>query len=828
MHPTHYDLYLEPDLNTFLCPGRVSIAITPDAPAEAVVLNANDLEIAVCTLRQDDAEVPCAFVLDAEAETLTVTLSAPQAAPFTLTVAFTAHLNDLLVGFYRSQYIQDGQTKYVAVTQFEERDARRAFPCFDEPGLKATFDITLTVDAALTALANTDVMEELPLSNGKTQVRFARTPRMSTYLLFFGVGDFEIIDDGQTDPRVRVITTPGKTQYGRFALDWGRKSLDFGAAYTGIPFPITKCDYIAVPDFAFGAMENYGAITFRENALLVYPGVTSQQQRVQIAEVIAHETAHMWFGDLVSPRAWKDIWLNESFATYFTTVIPDAYCPEWRLWEEFFTDTTLTGMERDALRGTVPIELPDGAAINIDSSSAPIIYSKGAAIIQMLAAYLGEEKLKRGVNHFLGKFRFGNANSADYWAAFEEATGEPVSEFAASWVYQPGYPLVTVRREGDTLRLSQERFIVSDPAGAPSAQRWIIPLEIAAYQADGSAQMLHAVLDAAEGALDLPAGTTAYQLNVGRRGFYRVKYPLADLAALGRLSAEGRLSAIDATGLESDLFALIRRGDYPVSVYLDFVQTAFARETRYLPLDNLAQDLFQLHLVVAGQRERVCAVGRPILENALLAMQLTPQPGDDLHTATLRNTLLWTAFTLGSEEAAAFGEAQFRAALAGEPVSADILGSVYRIGAVTHAEAAYPFFTRTLADPDAPEVQKLTALNALGRFLEPDKLRAALALNFAEVPRKNRFTIVGAMTQNPAAAEFLWEWLPAHLDDLQTMHPMHFGQALLYGLSICGVTHRAEVAALLADLAAAHPIQRDVLAMAGEMVEVYARMNGSR
>lgn len=828
MYPTHYDLYLEPDLTTFLCPGRVTIAITPDAPATSVVLNANELEITACALRQGEAVTSCAFALDAEAQTLTVTLPAPQSASFTLTLAFTAQINDLLVGFYRSKYVQNGQEKYVAVTQFEERDARRAFPCFDEPGLKATFDITLTVDAALVALANTEMVEELPLSNGKKQVRFARTPRMSTYLLFFGVGDFESINDGKADPRVRVITTPGKTQYGRFALDWGRKSLDFGAAYTDIPFPISKCDYIAVPDFAFGAMENYGAITFRENALLVYPGITSQQQQVGIASVIAHETAHMWFGDLVSPRAWKDIWLNESFATYFTTAIPDFYEPEWRLWEEFFSGTVLAGMERDSLRGTIPIELADGAEINIDSSTAPIIYSKGAAIIQMLAAYLGEDKLKQGINHFLAQYRFGNANSAEYWAAFEAATGEPVGAFAASWIYQPGYPLVTVRREGDALHLSQERFILSDPADDHTDQRWIIPLEIAAYQADGSAQTLHVVFDTAESTVALPAGTTAYLLNVGRRGFYRVSYPPADLAALGRLGAAERLAAIDVAGLESDLFALIRRGDYPVSVYLDFIQAAFAHETRYLPLDNVAQNLVRLHLTLPGRREQVCATGRPIVERALLALQLTPQPGDDLHTATLRDTLLWAAFVLGSEKAAAFGEAQFRAALTGGAISPDLLGSVYRIGAATHPEAAQPFFERTLADPDAPEIQKITALTALGRFLEPARLRAALALNFTDIPRKNRFYVIGAMAQNPAATELLWEWLPAHLDDVQTMHPSHVGRVLLAALPLCSLTHRAEVEALLASLAAAYPPHKDVLAMAGEVVEIYARMNGSR
>ena len=826
MHPKHYTLHLEPDLNTFTCPGRVTIAIETATPVADVTLNALDLDITTCTLTQGVQTAACTFATDAAQQTLTVVLPQPVNGDFALTFTFIAQINDQLVGLYRSQYIHNGAEKYLAVTQFEEREARRAFPCFDHPAKKATFDIEFLIDAAHTAIANTAITSETPQPGGKKLVRFDRTPKMSTYLLFFGSGDFEIVDDGQPAPLVRVATTPGKTQYGAFALDWGRKSLDFGADYTGIPFPISKCDYIAVPDFAFGAMENYGAITFRENALLVYPGVTSQQQKVQIASVIAHETAHMWFGDLVSPAEWKDIWLNESFATYFTYAIPHHFRPEWQVWDDFFANATLRGMERDALRGTVPIELPAGEEVYIDASSAPIIYSKGAAIIRMLATYLGDDKLKQGINHFLDEYSFQNATSSDYWQAFEAATGVPVSDFATSWIAQPGYPLVTAQREGDPtqpsrLHLSQERFTVT---GDHTDQTWTIPLTLAIYLADGTQQTRAATLDTTTATLTLPAGTVAYKLNAEQTGFFRAKYAPADRAALSELIRTRTLSAVDSCGIASDLYALTKRGDLTIRAYLDFIKATFANEDRYLPLLELSRNLLELHLVARSQRERISAVGRDIFERALLAMHLTPQPDDDLHTASLRNRLLWAAFTLGSEEAATFGENQFQAVLAGETVPADILENVYRIGAVTHGAAATAFFHQTLADADAPEVQKLTALTALGSSRDKHALRAALDHNFSDIPKKNRVYMTGAVATNPAATDFLWDWTHNHLDDLQTMHPAHFGRILVTALPLCPPEHRPAVTAFITDLAAAHPAQRPILAMVEELLEIYARL----
>ncbi len=826
MKPTHYDLYLAPDLETFMCPGHVTIDIENDAPIDTVHLNAVDIDITACVMKQGELNTDCAVTPNAFQQEIIITLPATQTGNFSLSLTFSAQINNLLVGLYRSKYIQDGEEKYLAVTQFEEREARRVFPCFDQPSQKATFDITFQIDAKLKAIANTAIANETPQPDGKKLVRFVRTPKMSTYLLFFGIGDFEIIDDGQDHPAVRVITTPGKTKYGDFALDWGRKSLDFGEDYTGIPYPISKCDYIAVPDFAFGAMENYGAITFRENALLVYPDIVSQRQKVQIASVIAHETAHMWFGDLVSPAQWRDIWLNESFATYFTYIIPDHYEPAWKVWEDFYGSSVLRAMARDALDSTVPIELPEGEDVHIDASSAPIIYNKGAAIIRMLARYLGEEKLKQGLNYFLDQYRFDSANSAQYWAAFEQATGEPVRDFANSWVTQPGYPLVTVQREQDTLKLSQTRFMLT---GSQTTQSWIIPIDVMMYMEDGSVQTRKVILDAADGSLTLPEGTAAYKLNAGQTGFYRVKYSGANLTALGeriaRRAGDTRLSAADSCGIESDLFALMLRGDYSLSTYLDFVKYAFSEEERYLPLNNLSQNLMRLYLIAPSHRERISAIGRDIFEKALLAIQLMPQPKDGLHTAHLRDTLLWSAFSCGSEEAAAFGETQFQAVLEGQNVPADILGSIYKIGAVTKGEAAMKYFCETLADADAPEVKKLTVLNAMGCFRDPQKLRTVLDLNFSQVPQKNRAYVFGPIAQNPTASDFLWEWIRTHINTLKTMHPSHFGRVLVTSLPICGQNARDDAEALLDDIAVEQPMQQPVLAMVRELMEIYGRLS---
>ncbi|MHA1836121.1 MAG: M1 family metallopeptidase, partial [Candidatus Odinarchaeia archaeon] len=276
MIPLNYIIHLEPDLESFTFKGIVQIEMKSEENIDVVVLDAKDLEVSNCWIRVNDDFVKCEYSVDSKNEKLEIRLPHMVRGIFDLKIKYSGLINDLMAGFYRSQYEHKGVRKFIAVTQFEENDARRAFPCFDHPAKKATFEIEFVIDKEIVGVSNTAIIEEADLGDGKKLVRFEKTPLMSTYLVFFGIGDFEFIADESKKPIIRVATTPGKTRFGHFGLDMARKSITFGEEYTGFKFPLSKCDYIAVPDFAFGAMENFGAITFRENLLLVYPQITSK------------------------------------------------------------------------------------------------------------------------------------------------------------------------------------------------------------------------------------------------------------------------------------------------------------------------------------------------------------------------------------------------------------------------------------------------------------------------------------------------------------------------------------------------------------------------
>ena len=377
--PVNYNIHIEPNLENFKFSGNVDILINALEPVGSVSLNILDLAVGNCKVQIDSGFVDCSFSVNLVKEEIKISLPGEITGRFTLRIDYVGEINDRMAGFYRSRYISGGKEKFIAVTQFEESDARRAFPCFDHPVKKATFDLEMVIDKGLTAISNCPVKKEQRIDNGKKIVKFLQTPRMSTYLFFFCVGEFNFLDDAG-EVLVRAATLPGMLKYAGFGLEFGRKSLEFCEEYYGIKYPLPKLDLISIPDFAFGAMENWGAITFRENLLLHYPGITSKAGEERICEVIAHEIVHQWFGNLVTPSDWKYLWLNESFATYFGFGIVDKYYPEWDIWEQFLYTQTGAALNRDALHETIPIEIPGGEHVVINSSTAPIIYNNGFEI----------------------------------------------------------------------------------------------------------------------------------------------------------------------------------------------------------------------------------------------------------------------------------------------------------------------------------------------------------------------------------------------------------------------------------------------------------------
>ena len=494
--PSKYRIKLQPDLKNFTFDGEQSVDLLILEATSTIVLNSIDLEISNTTLHANGTTLTSKSVtIDKDAETATLDFGETiQPGDARLEMVFTGELNDKLMGFYRSEYTsQDGETRYLATTQFEPTDARRAFPCWDEPAKKATFEVTLVFSDEYQAVSNTPVVEEAVPGPGLKSVRFAETPIMSTYLLVFIVGNLTSIEERAAGgTTVGVWTTPGKEDQASFALDTSVKLLSYFNEYFGIPYPLPKLDHIAIPDFAAGAMENWGAVTYRETALLVDPDNSSAGTRQRVAEVIAHEMAHMWFGDLVTMEWWDDLWLNESFASWMGNKAVDWLFPEWEMWTQFVNMDTNRALSLDGLKNSHPIEQAVKNPAEVSQLFDAISYSKGASVIRMLENFLGEESFRKGLNRYLSSHMYDNARTEDLWSALETESGRPVTAIMDSWVKQMGYPVLQVEsdRTGGqtTLSVTQERFVYDrllgdgEPDSDSDNEVWRVPPRAGAGQ----------------------------------------------------------------------------------------------------------------------------------------------------------------------------------------------------------------------------------------------------------------------------------------------------------------------------------------------------------
>ncbi|MCR4305983.1 MAG: M1 family metallopeptidase, partial [Candidatus Daviesbacteria bacterium] len=481
VRPERYKIMLKPDLNEFTFTGEETILLSLDKPTKEITLHAVELKIESAEFIHQTKEVWAGKITyDKKAETATFSFSKNiQKGKGQLKLTFKGILTDKMRGFYRSKYELNGKTKHLATTQFESTDARRAFPCFDEPAQKAIFDVTLMVPAKTVAISNTLESNIREHESGYKIVEFAPTPKMSTYLLAFIVGDFEYIE-GKTKNGVlvRVFTTPGKKEQARFALDVACKTLDFYDNYFNIPYPLPVLDMIAIPDFAAGAMENWGAVTYRESALLVHEEVSSTANKQRVALVIAHELAHQWFGNLVTMEWWTHLWLNEGFACFIEYLAIDHIFPEWDIWTQFVGTELAEAFALDALKNTHPIEVEVGHPAEISEIFDTVSYAKGASVLRMLWQYLGEKDFQRGLQHYLKRHAYGNAETDDLWKALEEISGKPVGKIMKNWTSCAGHPLIRVQGTGYRVQLTQSRFFSSSISKKESKDQtiWSIPL----------------------------------------------------------------------------------------------------------------------------------------------------------------------------------------------------------------------------------------------------------------------------------------------------------------------------------------------------------------
>lgn len=395
---------------------------------------------------------------------------------YEITMEFKGDIHEVMHGIYPCNFTADGVKKKLIATQFESHHAREAFPCIDEPEAKATFDLILTTPSGETSIANTPIKSEEE-ANGKLITTFLTTPRMSTYLLAFVHGDMQYKEAETKDGvKVRVYATKAQNAAAMdFPLEVGVRAIEFFNEYYGVPYPLAKCDHVALPDFSSAAMENWGLITYREAYLLVDPATTSQSMKEVITTVIAHELSHQWFGNLVTMKWWDDLWLNESFANVMEYVATDALFPEWHIWNTFISHEGLSALRRDSIPGVQSVRTEVNHPDEIGSLFDPsIVYAKGGRLLNMLMNYLGNDDFRKGLKVYFEKHKYGNTTGADLWAALSEASGKDVAAFMNPWLTRSGFPLVSVSQKDKNVEISQQHFLV---APAKSDDRvWPVPL----------------------------------------------------------------------------------------------------------------------------------------------------------------------------------------------------------------------------------------------------------------------------------------------------------------------------------------------------------------
>jgi tricorn protease interacting factor F2/3 len=818
--PVHYQLNIIPDLKKFQFTGQATIHFESARKVGEVSLNILELAVWQCRLKTEHGWRACAFRVEPHEELLTIMLDDMRPGGFQLQIDYEGSINNQMAGFYRSGYEKDGTKHHIAVTQFQESSARQAFPCMDHPLYKATFDVTMTVPDHLQVIANTAILREEQPSEGVKQVVFERTPVMSTYLVFFGVGEFEIVQDDQ-DPRVRVATLPGLTHTTPLGLSFGRKALHYCETYYGIDYPLSKMDLIAVPDFAFGAMENWGAITFRENLLLHFPETTSAEGVERICEVIAHEIAHQWFGNLVTPADWKYLWLNESFATYFGYGVVAHTHPDWGTWDQFLHSQTSSALVRDGLIATFPIEIPGGDHVVINSSTAPIIYNKGASMLRMIEGYIGSDRYRQGVQTYLARHTYACAESHNLWEAFEDASAVPVTAMVQNWVGQPGYPLLTAKRDGCALTIAQQRFTYLSQV---CDQSWMVPVVLTSWNAAGQSKGQSVILDAPAMTIELPSDTVAYKLNGGQSGFYRVHYDDDEnLSVLGDRVRGGAMPDTDRWGLQNDLYALVRAGRLPLGAYLDFL-TYYNHEAAYLPLVGIAANLQHAYGVLAEDgRHRIEAVGRALCDRVLSNIGMAPQKGEPHTRAALRNQLLWQGAAWGLGPVLEFAEDAFGQMMAGKKVHADIARSVMQVGALTKGAMALDWFKRRFVESPS-EHERMNILAGMAAFDQWDLIEKALAFTLASVPPRNQFSPIAAAGGNTVAAPHLWDWYQGHLQALEDFHPLLYERVITGIVPLGGLGREDEVNSFFGAYLEAAPHLKDAVELALEYLEINTAM----
>ncbi len=764
--PENYKLTFTPDLEKATFEGDETIAIRVLKSTSEITLNAADIDFHEVSITSGGATQKAKVTPEKEKEMVALSVEKPLAAgPAIVHITYTGILNSEMRGLYLGK---DDQGRKYAASQFEATDARRAFPSFDEPDYKATFDITAVADKGQVAISNYKVLSDTPGPGEKHTVKFATTSKMSSYLAALVVGNFEYIEGSVDGIPIRVYSTPGKKEMGKFALEAAEQVVGYYDKYFGIKYPYGKLDLIGLPDFSAGAMENVGCITFREVILLIDEKQGSIDLKKTIASVTSHEIAHMWFGDLVTMKWWDDVWLNEGFATWMSSKPLEKWKPEWNF---DLDDVSGTGgtLNVDSLANTRPIHQAAETPAQIQELFDGIAYGKAASVLRMLESYLGEETFRAGVNAYVQQHRYANATADDFWDAQAKTSKKPVDKIMPTWVKQAGAPIVNVKAQcsgnSTSIALAQQRYYVDrSKFEAANDQLWQIPLCLKG-SASGSAAKCE-LMTKKEETFTLPGCSTWVLTNAGATGYYRTGYQPDAVRALAS-DAEAKLTPAERIALQNDIWASVRVGREPVGDYLAFAQGVQSDRNRAVLEDVLGRiNYIGQYLVNDSDRDAFRGWLRQYLAPAMKDVGWEPKQGESDEQKTLRSRL-FNALGYDGRDPEALSQARKIAdkALA-DPSSVDreLAGGAFALAALNGDSEFYDKLMAGLKSPKSPEEYYIYFFT-LPAFSDQKLLQRTLDFAISpDVRSQDALQLVTGVLGNPAGEKLAWDFIQSHWD----------------------------------------------------------------
>lgn len=769
--PLHYDLQLEPFFDSFTFDGEVKIELkVNEKESDFVELNTVEIEIKDAKIGEENA---LEIVSDEEKQT-TKFKFAPgvlNSDQVTLALKFKGILNSNMAGFYRAKYEDKltGETKYMATTQMEPTDARRAFPCFDEPNLKASYDVTLVSEPKLTHLSNMDVKEE-KVVDGKKYTHFNTTPKMSTYLVAFIVAELNYVECKDFRIPVRVYATPGNEQHGQYAADLTAKTLAFFEEAFGIQYPLPKMDSVAVHEFSAGAMENWGLITYRVVDLLLDLENSSLERVKRVAEVVQHELAHQWFGNLVTMDWWEGLWLNEGFATWMSWYSCNEFQPQWKVWEQYVADDLQSALSLDSLRSSHPIEVPVKRADEINQIFDHISYAKGSSLLRMISQWLGEDVFIKGVSQYLNKFKYGNAKTEDLWDALSAASGKDVRKVMDIWTKRVGYPIVSVTEDGKNITFKQNRYLKTADV-KPDEDETLYPVFLSLKTKDGVDHSL--TLDQRELTIKLD-DVEFIKTNDNQSGIYVTSYSDERWAKLSNQA--NLLSVEDRTGLVADCKNLSSSGYTSSKNFLQLI-SQWKTEESFVVWEQMMNSVSSLKAAWLFEsketHEALNEFTRQLVADK--THSLGWEFSDDDSYALQRLKVEMFASSSAAKDAVVVKAAldMFEKYIAGDKkaippmIKPTVFMTVAREGGVENYEKLFQIYKNPLSTDE-----KLAALRCLGRFEDPTLMQRTLGyLLDGTVLNQDIYIPMNGLRAHKEGIETLWNWTKVNWDELTKRFP---------------------------------------------------------